>query len=140
MAKVQQNGTGVTIKMSRTQLKNNMRVEGGFLPALLGLLGSTVVPFLVKTALPALATGALSGLASTALGSSGAALYIKRGEQAIKVVPAGNGLYLTPWQKGSSVKASGLYMKTGNGFCSGEGLILGPDSPFKNIPILGLLL
>ena len=146
MTKAYQNGTGVTVKLSKIQLAHNMKVEGGFLPALLGLLGSTVVPFLVKTALPALATGALSTLASTgvskALGSSlhsGAVLYIKKGDQAVKVMKAGNGLYLSPWKK--PVEASGLYMKTGKGvYSSGKGLILGPDSPFKNIPILGLLL
>lgn len=146
MAKAYQSGTGMTIKMSKTQLAHNMKVEGGFLPAILGFLASTVAPFLLKTALPGLATGALSALASTgvskALGSGvdGGVLYIKRGGIACKVVPAGQGLYLAPWQKGSSVTASGLYMKTGSGYASGEGLLLGPNSPFQNIPILGMLL
>ena len=147
MTKAYESGTGMTVKMSKTQLAHNMKeVEGGFLPAILGVLASTVGPFLLKTALPALATGALSGLASTgvskALGSGvdGGALYIKRGEIACKVIPAGQGLYLAPWQKGSSVTASGLYMKTGSGYVNGKGLILGPNSPFQNIPILGLLL
>ena len=146
IAKAYQNGTGAIIKMSKTQLDYNMKVEGGFLPALLGLLGSTVAPFLIKTALPALATGALSGLASTgvskALGASGGTLYVKRGQNGFKVVPAGKGLYLSPWKKGSSIAASGLYMKRGSGYVetSGEGFLLGPDSPFKNIPILGWLL
>ena len=149
MAKAFKDGTGVIIKLSKAQLKHNMK--GGFLPALLGLLGSTVAPFLLKTALPALATGALTGLASTgvskALGSAlapptgGAALYVKRGEGSFKVVPAGKGLYLSPWKKGSSIKGDGLYMKTGKGtYCDGQGLLLGPDSPFKNVPILGLIL
>ena len=54
---------------------------------------------------------------------------------------AGQGLYLSPWKKSNSVNASGLYMKTGKGtYSSGEGLILGPDSLFKNIPILGIIL
>lgn len=144
MTKAYENGKGLTIKLSKAQLAHNMKVEGGFLPALLGAIAA-VAPFLLKTALPALATGALSGLASTgvskALGSSGSSLYIKKGDYSAKVMKAGQGLYLSPWKKGNSVNASGLYMKTGKGtYSSGEGLILGPDSPFKNIPILGLIL
>ena len=63
MKKAYENGKGITIKLSKTQLAHNMKVEGGFLPALLGAIAA-VAPFLLKTALPALATGALSGLAS----------------------------------------------------------------------------
>ena len=37
-----------------------MKIEGGFLPALAGL-----IPFLIETVLPVLGVGALSGLAST---------------------------------------------------------------------------
>ena len=163
MTKAYNNRTGVVLKLSKTQLVYNTKVEGGFLPALLGFLGSTVAPFLLKSALPALATGALSSIASAATSKAlGSALYLKKGDHAVKIVPAGQGLYLTPWQKGSSVKASGLYIKTGKGFyrtalhqnkaallrseakakgqIAGEGLLLGPDSPFKNIPILGMIL
>ena len=51
---------GMTIRMSKTQLAHNMEIEGGFLPALAGL-----IPFLTETVLPASAVGASSGLAST---------------------------------------------------------------------------
>ena len=51
---------GMTIKMSKTQLAYNMKIERGFLPALGGL-----IPFLTGTVLPALGVGVLSGLAST---------------------------------------------------------------------------
>ena len=51
---------GMTIKMSKTQLAHNMKIEGGFLPALAGL-----IPFLTGTVLPALGAMSLSGLAST---------------------------------------------------------------------------
>ena len=47
------------IRMSKTQLAHNMKIEGGFLPALAWL-----IPFLTGTVLPALRVGALSGLAS----------------------------------------------------------------------------
>ena len=52
--------TGMTIRMSKTQLTHNMKIDGGFLPALAGL-----IPILIGTVLPALGVGALSGLAST---------------------------------------------------------------------------
>ena len=39
---------GMTTKMSRRQLAHNMKIEGGFLPMLAGL-----IPFLTGTALPA---------------------------------------------------------------------------------------
>ena len=50
---------GMTIRMSKTQLAHNMKIEGGFLPALAGL-----IPFLTGTVLPALGVEVLSGLAS----------------------------------------------------------------------------
>ena len=61
--------------MSKMQLAHNMKIEGGFLPALAGL-----ILFLTGTVLPALGVGALSGLAST-------------GVQNL----IGNGLYLKKW-------------------------------------------
>ena len=51
LVKAYEEKKGMTIKMSKTHLAHNMKIEGGFLPALAGL-----IPFL---------TGALSGLAST---------------------------------------------------------------------------
>ena len=64
---------GMTIKMSKTQLAYNMKIEGGFLPKLAGL-----IPFLTGKDLPALGVEALSGLASTVVQKQ-----------------IGNGLYLT---------------------------------------------
>ena len=43
---------GMTIRMSKTQLAHNMRIEGGFLPALAGLIS-----FLTGTVLSALGVG-----------------------------------------------------------------------------------
>lgn len=142
MARAYQNGTGVTLKMSKTQLDHNAKVEGGFIGAILPFL-ATAGKFLLSKVLPSLATGALSGLgsaATTKLISGSGVLYVKKGGMACKVVPTGTGLYLSPWKKGNSVTASGLYMKRGSGYVNGEGLILGPNSPFQNIPILGMIL
>ena len=57
----------------------------------------------------------------------------------MKVTPAGKGLYLAPWKKGNAI-GDGLYLKTGKGYADGRGLLLRPNSPFKNVPILGMLL
>ena len=43
---------GMTIRMSKTQLAHNMKIEGRFLPALAGL-----IPFLSGSVLPALVVG-----------------------------------------------------------------------------------
>ena len=51
---------GMTIRLSERQLPHNMKIEGGILPALAGL-----IPFLTGTVLPALWFGDLSGVAST---------------------------------------------------------------------------
>ena len=51
---------GMKIRISKTQLAHNIKMEGGFLPALAGL-----IPFLIGTVLPALGVGDLTGLAST---------------------------------------------------------------------------
>ena len=56
---------GMTIRMSKTQLAHNMKIESGFLLALAGL-----IPFLTGTVLPALGVGALSELASTGIQKS----------------------------------------------------------------------
>ena len=64
---------GMTIRMSKTQLAHNMKIEGGFGPALAGL-----IPFLNRTVLPALGVGALSGLANTGVQKlTGNSLYLK---------------------------------------------------------------
>ena len=51
---------GMTIKMSKTQLAYNMKIDGEFLPMLAGL-----IPFLPGTVLPVLGDGTLNELAIT---------------------------------------------------------------------------
>lgn len=65
--KAKANNTGIDIKMSATQMRSQGQ-SGGFLGALAGLLGRTVLPVVAKVApkiLAPLGVGALSGLAST---------------------------------------------------------------------------
>ena len=66
---------GMTIRMSKTQLAHNIKIEGGFLSALVGL-----IPFLTGTVLPSLGVEDLSGLASTGVQKLiGNGLYLKKG-------------------------------------------------------------
>ena len=105
---------------------------------------------IAKTVLPALGVGALLGLASSGVqkamgkGSSGGlgnGLYLKKGGLVSQVETDGEGLYLKPY-KGKALKGygEGLYLKQGGKLCDGKGLLLGPNSPFGNIPILGAIL
>ena len=114
-----------------------MKIEGGYLPALAGL-----IPFLTGTVLPAKRVGALSGLASMGvqkLIESG--LYLKKGGRVCRKETDGEGLYLGPTSgKGFENVGNGLYLMKQGGLYDGRGLILGPNSPFKNIPILGTIL
>ena len=51
------------------------------------------------------------------------------------------GLYLGPASgKGFETAVNGLYLMIKVGLYDGRGLILGPNSPFKNIPIMGMIL
>ena len=53
----------------------------------------------------------------------------------------GEGLYLGPASGvGFETVENGLYLMKQGGLYDGRVLILGPNSPFKNIPILGMVL
>ena len=141
LAKAHENGEGITIRMSSRQLKHNTKVEGGFLGLLAGL-AARALPMLAKTVLPALGVGALSGLASTGVQKAmGSGLYLKKGGLVNQVETDGQGLYLKPYEgKGLESYGNGLYLKEGGKLYDGKGLLLGPNSPFANIPILGAIL
>ena len=93
--------TGMTIRISKTQLAHNMKIEG-FLPA---LALAWVILFLTGTVLPALGVGDLSGLASTGVQKLiGNGLYLKKGSGVYRIETDGEGLYL--WS------ASGKWFET----------------------------
>jgi len=141
LKKAHETGKGVTINLSKTQIAHNMKIEGGFLPLLAGL-AAKAIPFLTSTVLPALGVGALSGLASTGVQKLvGDGLYLKKGGCVCGVETDGQRVLLEP-ASGNEFKklGSGLYLKKEGQICNGKGLLLGKDSPFKNIPILGMLL
>ena len=127
---------GMTIKMSKTQLAHNMKIEGGFLPAL-----ARLIPFLRGTVLPELRVGALSGLASTGVQKLiGNGLHLEKGSGVCRIETDVEGLYLGPTSgKGFETVPNGLYLMKQGGLYDVEALILGPNSPFKHIPILGVI-
>ena len=126
----------VHIYMSRQQLKRNHVFKGGFLSLLTGL---------VARALPSLLTGLASGVISGVVEKSikGSGLFIKKGNHCYQINPVkGKGLYLSPHRVGiiPTSYGDGLFLKHGQDIHDGKGLILGANSPFKNIPILGWIL
>ena len=125
---------GATIRMSKTQIKHNLKITGGFLPLLAGL-ATKAIPILMETVLPALATGALSSLASTGTSKlMGSGLYLKKGASAYKMVHQGDSLYLKPYRgTGLSSLGDGLYFKSGTGFIDGRGILLGQNNPISNV-------
>ena len=137
LVKAYEENKGITIRMSEKQLAHNSKTEGGFLPALAGLIS-----FLSGTVLPAFGVGALSGLASSEVQKLiGYGLYLKKGSGVCRMETVGKGLYLGPASgKGFENVGNGLYLMKQGGLCDGSGLILGPNSPFKNIHILGMIL
>ena len=141
MTKAHKNGKGITIRMSSSQLKHNRKIEGGFLGLLAGL-AARALPMIAKTVLPALGVGALSELASSGVQKAmGSGLYLKKGGLVSQVETDGQGLYLKPYKgKGLTGYGDGLYLKQGGKIYDGKGLLLGPNSPFANIPILGAIL
>ena len=141
LAKAHEDGKGITIRMTSKQLKHNMKTEGGFLGLLAGL-AARALPMLAKNVLPALGVGALTGLAASGVQKAmGSGLYLKKGGMVSQVETDGEGLYLKPY-KGQALKGygDGLYLKQGGKLYDGKGLLLSPNSPFANIPILGAIL
>ena len=137
-----------TIRMSHRQVEKNISHPGGILGFLAGL---------ARRALPALAKGVATGIlngmnggnaaaaaTATATGTNGEGLFLFKKGHCMKVEPMhGNGLYLTSHQHNFEKNfGQGLYLQRRNGLMEklGSGLILGPNSPFKNIPILQWLL
>lgn len=110
----------VSLKFSSVQVQKNKSHTGGFLWALASRL------------LPALLGGVASSLAAKATDKVvGRGVYFQKNGHCAQVQPVnGGGLYLSPHPK----------VSTGEGISDGGGLLLGSNSPFKNIPLLNILL
>ena len=131
ITKAYQGGKGITIKMSKSQLAHNKKVEGGFL-GMLASLAARALPMLAKTVLPALGVGALTGLASSGVQKvMGQGLYLKKGGCVCQVETDKKVLYLSPASgSGFSKVGDGLYLRRGGQLYDGKGLL-------SMIPVVG---
>ena len=133
------------IRLSARQVAKNVSYTRGFL-GILASLAACDIPLpahVLPTILSGLATGLLSGGINKAISGSGAAvgdgLYLHKHDKCYRVQKCnGNGLYLAPHP--CFVEGDGLFLKHGNDISDGAGLMMGKNSPFKNIPVLGWLL
>ena len=130
----------LNIHLSKKRVKANVQHHGGFHGMLAELAAKALLALL-----SGLATGLVSGDVEKAVGGcgvhpSGDVLYLHKSGHCVKVEPTkGNGLRLTS-KTFLGVHGDGLYLKRGSQIYDGTGLLLGCNSPFKNIPILNLLL
>ena len=132
-----------TIRMSHRQVEKNITHPGGILGFLAGL-ARRALPALAKGLATGILNGMNSGNAAAAAATDGEGLFLFKKGHCMKVEPMhGNGLYLTSHQHNFEKNfGQGLYLQRRNGLMEklGSGLILGPNSPFRNIPILQWLL
>ena len=133
----------VSIRFSKRQVQANVHHQSGFLGMLTGLAAKAL-----PSLLSGLATGLVSGAVKRAVAGGGIlsanggnGLYLHKSGHCVKVEPVkGNGQYLIPHRRLPCLHGDGLYLKRVSTIQEGSGLILGPNSPFKKIPILSLLL
>ena len=78
---------------------------------------------------------------TTIEGGDGLKMYLQRDGHCFNLKRKGNGMYLTRRPQLSGTRGQdGLFVRTGSNLYDGEGLLLGSQSPFRNIPVLGWLL
>ena len=127
----------VSITLSVPQVKANTEHTGGFLWG----LASTLGPLLLQGAKalgPALLRGAASAVAAKGMEKMmGKGMYFQKNGHCSQVQAVkGGGLYLSPHPRIHG--GEGLF-EAENGVVGG-GLLLGENSPFKNVPLLNILL
>ena len=112
---------------------------------MLASLATRAIPLVARvlpTILSGLTTGLYSGGINKAISGSGAVgdgLYLHKHNKCYRVQKCnGNSLYLAPHPR--FVEGDGLFLKYGNDISDGASLLMGKNSPFKNIPVLGWLL
>ena len=131
--KAQPEGRRVQIRMSARQVAKNVSYTLGFFAALAPLL-SRAMPLAARV-LPTI----MSGVQVFTKRFVAVALLLEMDSICTNMVNAigkGNGLYLAP----AFVEGHGMFLKHGSDISDSTGLIMGKNSPFKSIPILGWLL
>ena len=71
----------------------------------------------------------------------GMKMYLQKKDRCFALNKATDGaIKICPRLKLAGVYGNGLYLHRGGDLYNGEGLLLGKNSPFRNIPVLGWLL
>jgi hypothetical protein len=70
----------------------------------------------------------------------GCRIYLQKNGRCFNVRAGGRGMHLSPRPMLAGISGDGLYLRTGSNVYDGKGLLLGPHSPFRNIPILKWIL
>ena len=131
--KAQVKGRRAQIRVSARQVAKNVSYTGGFR----GMLAIPLAARTLPTILSGITTRLLSGGTNKAI--SGDGLYLHKHDKCCRVQKCkGNGLYLAPRPR--FVEGDGLFLKHGYDISDGAGLLMGKNSPFKNIPVLEWLL
>ena len=124
-------------------MARNVSYTGGFI-GMLASLAARAIPLVARalpTILSGLTTGLLSGGINKAISGKGVGdgLYLHKHDKCYRVQKMkGDGLYLASHPR--FVEGDGLFLKHGADISDGAGLLMGKNSPFKNIPVLGWLL
>ena len=140
LEKAQVEGRRARIRMSARQVAKNVSYNGG----LLGTLASLVAPAipLDARALPTILTGLTTGLLYGGINkeiSGGDGPYLHKHDKCYRVQKCkGDRLYLAPHSR--FVEGDGLFLKRGNDIRDCADQLMGKNSTFKNIPVLGWLL
>ena len=120
----------ISIKLTPPQMKANTEHTGGFLWTLAKAIGPAI--------LGGIASAAANRLTHKAVKVQGSGLFVQKNGHCAKVhCVSGGGLYLSPHPKFHN--GNGLF-EVNAGNVVGQGLLLGDNSPFKDVPILNLLL
>ena len=134
--KAQVQGKRIQIPLSAKQVARNVSYTGGFI-SMLASLAARAIP-LVARALPTILSGLTTGGINKAISGKGVGdgLYLHKHDKCYRVQKMkGDGLYLAPHPR-----FDGLFLKHGEDIIDGAALLMGKNSPFKNIPVLGWLL
>ena len=71
----------------------------------------------------------------------GCKIYMQKKGRCFNVRTVGNGIHFSPRPLMAGMHGDhGLFLRVGSSVYDGRGLLLGPQSPFRNIPILGWVL
>ena len=123
--------TYFSIKLTAPQVKANTEHTGGFLWALARRFG----PMILKSLASYAGSKIVDKLSKKKEGSG---LFLQKNGHCGKVqMVKGGGLYLNPHPRIHG--GEGLF-EADEGEIKGDGLLLGDNSPFKNVPLLNILL